>query len=75
MIEIRNQYRNIKIKYIECRNCKKQIPRNKKNKCNKYINTIITGAQEGINNNEGEVDDQLVQEQLGESLKYYKEIN
>ena len=51
-----------KTKYIECRICKKQIPKNKINKCNICRNQSITRAREGINNNKGENEIQVLRE-------------
>ena len=75
MIEIRKYHRMKKTKYIECRICKKQIPKNKINKCNICRNQSITRAREGINNNEGENEIQVLREQLGETLQYNNNIN
>jgi len=75
MIEFRNTKRKNILKYVDCRKCAKKIPNNRTKQCNRYSNQTITRNNEGRNNNESSQEIQIIREQVGNTLKYNKQIN
>ena len=74
IVNTRNRSR-LEPRYIHCKRCNQQIPRNKRKIYNKYRNEIVWHAREGYNNNEGEDEALVLREQLGGTMKYNKNIN
>jgi len=72
---INNQGRRSRRYYIRCKKCNKQISRNRMKLCRKCQDERINREREGYNNNDGEGEIQVLQEQLGGTIRYNTEIN
>ena len=62
-------------RYINCKRCNQQIPRNKSKQCNKCKNETISNLRVTYNNNEGDDEDLIIREQLGDTIRYNTNIN
>ena len=67
MIEVRQRRSKHNIKYIECRICKQQIPKNRKWKCTRCRDQTISSMCRGRNNEDGNNEIEILREQLGQT--------